>query len=420
VARVRPLLVSHNLDGGAGGAAYVLHRGLREAGVDSRILVQFDSRGTEGIQAAPTNRLSWRLAFRRGPIDRLPTRLYPERVRPNSLWPLWLPSRHVPRRVEELAPEVINLHWILDGFLSIEQVARLGRPLVWTMHDMWPFTGGCAYSLGCERHTGRCGSCPVLGSDRERDLSRAVWRRKERAWRGLDITGVAPSRWLADQARRSALFRDRRVEVIPTGIDTTVFKPMERSAARRLLNLPPDRTLVMFGAHDDTPRKGMTHLVEGLRRLAGPSGAGELGALVIGPPSMTAGLDVGVPVHGLGRIGDPYAMAAVYSAADVVAIPSVWENLPLVGLEALACGTPIVAFRADTGIVDIVDHEETGYLARAFDAEDLSRGIDWVTADGERHARLSRAARAKAERDYTLEGTARRYADLFEEVQRTR
>jgi glycosyltransferase involved in cell wall biosynthesis len=260
----------------------------------------------------------------------------------------------------------------------------------------------------------------VLGSHAERDLSRAVWRRKERAWRDLAITAVAPSRWLANQARRSSLFRERRVEVIPTGIDTAVFKPMERSAARRLLNLPPDATLVMFGAHDDTPRKGMEHLVTALRQLAAGASATGVAALVVGPPSLSAGLEVGVPVHALGRIGDPYAMAAVYSAADVVVIPSVWENLPLVGLEALACGTPVVAFRASTGIVDIVDHNETGYLARAFDAEDLARGIEWVTADGELHARLSRTARAKAEREYTLEAAARRYTELFEEVGRER
>ncbi|HEX6582997.1 MAG TPA: glycosyltransferase family 4 protein [Thermoleophilaceae bacterium] len=417
---MRALVVSHNLDGGAGGAAYLLHRGLLETGIDSHMLVQFDSRGAEGIHTAPTNWLSWRLAFRRGPIDRLPVRLYPDRVQPNSLWPLWLPSRLVPRRVEELAPDVINLHWILDGFLSIEQLAHLGRPLVWTMHDMWPFTGGCAYSLGCERHTGRCGACPVLGSDSKRDLSRAVWRRKERAWADLDITAVAPSRWLADQARRSSLFRDRRVEVIPTGIDTAVFKPMERTAARRLLNLPLDSKLVMFGAHDDTPRKGMKHLVDALRRLGHEGSAPGLAALVVGPPSLSAGIDVGLPLHALGRIGDPHAMAALYSAADVVVIPSVWENLPLVGLEALACGTPVVAFSADTGIVDIVDHEETGYLARPFEAEDLARGIEWVTADDDRHARLSAAARAKAERDYTLEVSARRYAEVFEEARRPR
>jgi glycosyltransferase involved in cell wall biosynthesis len=416
VARVRPLIVSHNLDGGAGGAAYLLHRGLRGAGIESQMLVQFDSRGTEGIRTAPDSRLSWRLAFRRGPLDRFPVRFYPDRVRPNSLWPLWLPSRLVPRRIGELAPDVINLHWILDGFLSIEQVAHLGRPLVWTMYDMWPFTGGCAYSLGCERHTDRCGSCPVLGSDREHDLSRLVWRRKARAWQNVEMTAVAPSRWLADSARRSSLFRDRRVEVIPTGIDTNVFKPMDRQAARRLLNLPSDSTLVMFGAHDDTPRKGMSHLVEALGRLAHSGAPAGLEALVVGPTSFTSGLELGLPVHTLGRIGDPFAMAALYSAADAVVIPSVWENLPLAGLEALACGRPIVAFDGSTGLPDLVDHEQTGYLARPFDADDLAHGIAWVTEDGERHGRLCESARARAEREYTLERTASRYANLFEEI----
>jgi glycosyltransferase involved in cell wall biosynthesis len=412
---VRPLIVSHNLDGGAGGAAHLLHRGLREAGVDSHLLVQFDSRGGEATHPVPTGRMSWRLAFRRGRLDRVPVRLYPERVRPHSVWPLWLPSRLVPQRVEELAPDVINLHWILDGLLSIEQVGRLSRPIVWTMHDMWPFTGGCAYSLGCERFEERCGSCPVLGSSSDRDLSRAVWLRKRQAWRHLDITAVAPSRWLAGEARRSSLFHDRRVEVIPYGIDTAVFKPMDTGAARVLLNLPQDSTLVMFGAHDDSPRKGMGFLVEALRRLSAKR-ISRIAALVAGPRSLTASLDIGMPVHALGRLGDPYAMAAVYSAADVVVVPSVFENLPLVGLEAMACGTPVVAFNADTGIVDIVDHRENGYLAAARDPEDLGRGIEWVVADPERHARLSGAARAKAQREYTLAVSARRYADLFTEV----
>jgi glycosyltransferase involved in cell wall biosynthesis len=255
----------------------------------------------------------------------------------------------------------------------------------------------------------------VLGSRSERDLSRAVWLRKRHAWRDLDITAVAPSRWLAGEARRSSLFRDRRVEVIPYGIDTTVFKPMDGAAARDLLNLPQDGTFVMFGAHDDSPRKGMGLLVDALRRLSAKRHP-RIAALVAGPRSLTAGLDVGMPVHALGRLRDPYAMAAVYSAADVVVVPSAFENLPLVGLEAMACGTPVVGFDADTGIVDIVDHEDNGYLAAAEDTEDLARGIEWAVADPERHARLSGAARAKAEREYTLAMSARRYADLFAEV----
>ena len=406
---MNPLIVSHNLDGGAGGAAYRLHQGLRGRGVDSLLLVQFDSRGTEGIKTVARGPVARRLAWRRGRLDRMPVRVYPGRERPHSLWPLWLPDPLVLRRVRELAPSVVNLHWVLDGFVSVEMVPRFGRPLVWTMHDMWPFTGGCDYSLGCERFTGACGACPVLGSRAQRDLSRWIWRRKRRSWDGLELTAVAPSRWLAGCARRSSLFRDRRVEVIPYGVDTGTFKPVDRAAARSLLSLPPDARLVMFGAHDDAPRKGLRELAAALRALASEA---KLEALVVGPRTLAERADLGVPLHARGPFGDEVSMAAAYSAADMLVLPSRWDNLPLVGLEALACGTPVVGFAGESGVPDLVDHQVNGYLARAFDVDDLARGILWVVdRDG-----LRTAAREKAEREYPLDLCARRYQRLFEEV----
>jgi glycosyltransferase involved in cell wall biosynthesis len=419
VGVLKPLIVSHNLDGGAGGAAYLLHRGLRKRGVDSQLLVQFDSQGTEGIHTVARDPVTRRLAWRRGLVDRLPVRAYPNRERPHSLWPLWLPDPLVSRRVRELDPTVVNLHWVLDAFVSIEMVPRLPTPLVWTMHDMWPFTGGCDYSLGCERFTEACGACPVVHSNAPRDLSRWIWRRKRRAWSGLELTAVAPSNWLAGCARRSSLFRDRRVEVIPNGIDTTTFKPVDRSAARALLNLPAEATLVMFGAHDDTPRKGLRELAAALRALAGAGAARALEALVIGPPALAARHDLPLPVHARGPFADEVSMVAAYSSADVLVLPSLWDNLPLVGLEALACGTPVVGFAGDSGVPDIIDHRENGYLARAFDVDDLARGIAWVTGDAERREALGAAAREKAEREYSLDLCALRYERLFEEVART-
>jgi len=408
---VNPLIVSHNLDGGAGGAAYRLHQGLRARGVESLLLVQLDSRGTEGIETVARGPLARRLAWRRGRLDRMPVRVYPDRERPHSLWPLWLPDPLVLRRVRELDPTVVNLHWVLDGFVSVEMIPRLGRPLVWTMHDMWPFTGGCDYSLGCERFTHACGACPVLGSRARRDLSRWIWRRKRRSWDGLELTAVAPSRWLAGCARRSSLFRDRRVEVIPYGIDTSTITPIARAAARALLGLPADRRLVMFGAHDDTPRKGLRELAAALRALAGD---GDLEALVVGPGTLADRADLGVPVHARGPFRDEVSMTAAYSAADVLVLPSRWDNLPLVGLEALACGTPVVGFAGESGIPDFVDHRINGYLAHPQDVEDLARGIRWVV---DREG-LRAAAREKAEREYPLELCARRYERLFEDVVR--
>jgi glycosyltransferase involved in cell wall biosynthesis len=416
VEALNPLIVSHNLDGGAGGAAYRLHQGLRMRGVDSSLLVQFDSRGTEGIHTVARDPVTRRLAWRRGLVDRLPVRAYPDRARPHSLWPLWLPDPLVSRRVRELDPTVVNLHWVLDALVSVEMVPRLPRPLVWTMHDMWPFTGGCDYSLGCERFAEACGACPVLGSDARRDLSRWIWRRKRRAWSGLELTAVAPSRWLAGCARRSSLFRDRRVELIPYGIDTSAFKPVDRTAARSLLNLPAGKRLVMFGAHDDTPRKGLRELAAALRALASAGAAPDLEALVTGPPSLAARHELPVPVHARGPFRDEPSMVAAYSSADVLVLPSLWDNLPMTGLEALACGTPVVGFAGDSGVPDLVDHRRNGYLARAFDVDDLARGIGWVTGDTERRESLAAAAREKAEREYPLDLCARRYERLFEEV----
>jgi glycosyltransferase involved in cell wall biosynthesis len=413
---VRTVLLSHNLEGGAGGAAYRLNAGLRRIGVDSTALVQFDDRKEAGIETVPRTRLGWRLAFRRGRLDRLPVRLYRRRQRPHSLWPLWVPHPSVNRRLEELRPDVVNLHWLLDGFVNLEALPQIRAPLVWTLHDMWPFTGGCDYSLGCDRYARSCGACPVVGSRREHDLSRLIWMRKARAWRAMEPVIVAPGRWLARCARESSLFGELRVEVIPYGVDTAIFKPLPRDPLRRLLNLPENRFVVLFAAWDDTPRKGMQHLHRALRSL-GAAGWGErLVAVTVGQAPLGGGADLGVPVRWLGRVHDEVSMAAIYASADVLVVPSVWENLPQTAVEALACGTPVVAFDGQTGLPDLVEHEWNGYLARPFDGEDLASGIAWVLEDAARRAVLAANARAKAEREYDLEGAARRYEHLFDEV----
>ena len=156
---------------------------------------------------------------------------------------------------------MIHLNWICNGFVPIELLARFKQPLVWTLHDMWAFTGGCHYALGCDRYRASCGDCPQLGSGREKDLSRSVWQRKATAWQNLNLTVVATSQWMAKCVSESSLFRDLPIEVIPIGLDTNVFKPIDASIAREFCNLPPAKQLVLFGAIDggDT-RKGF-HLL---------------------------------------------------------------------------------------------------------------------------------------------------------------
>lgn len=409
------LHLSTSLEPGAGGATRRLHDGLRSIGVPSRTLVQKKTcEDPTVIRAARTAAGRW-WAPRRKPVDRLPLRLYPDCKGNHD--PQWLPEG-IPRRVARLRPDVVNLHWICGGFVRIESIARLEAPLVWTLHDMWAFTGGCHYSQGCTGYEGRCGSCPVLGSQRERDLSRWVWERKHEAWRELNAVIVTPSSWLARCASSSSLLGDHRIETIPNGLDTTVFAPTDRHTARSALSLPQNKKLVLFAASTvSKPEKGFHLLLEALQTLSDSPWRDDLELLVLG--SLREEIAVPLGSHRLGRLSSGREVALAYAAADAMVVPSRWDNLPQTAVEATACGTPVVAFDGPTGLPDIVEHTQTGYLAAAGDVKDLARGIVWVIEDPQRRQRLSESSRKKAEREYTLEVQARRYLDLYEEVLET-
>ena len=397
---------------GADRAARRLKQGLRAAGVDARLLVQFKFGDGEDVLCldSPLRRLARRLKLYLGT---LPVRLYPHRPE-NNFTPALLPDR-LPAQVERVAPDIVHLHWLAAGFCRIETIGRFRRPLIWTLHDSWPFTGGCHVPGDCRKYLERCGACPVLGSSREKDLSRWTWLRKQRAWRDQRLTAVAPSRWLADCARASSLFRDRRVEVIPNGLDTETFRPMDRTSARERLGVPRDRPVVLYGAVKalTDPNKGWQLLQPALRIVAErmPSAL----ALVFGDTAPATVPDVGMPVVFLGRLKDDASLVAAYSAADVFVAPSRQETFCQTATEAMACGAPVVAFRA-TGLIDVVEHRASGYLALPYDIADLARGIAWVLEDGTRHGELSSRARQKVEAEFSLARVAGRYLALYREL----
>lgn len=408
------MIGTSDLEGGAARAAYRLYRGLLASGMDVRFFVQ-DRTGTGKHVVGPETKVAKAFARLRPTLDELPMRLYSSRPR-RTFSPAWVPS-DVRLRVKEFRPDVVNLHWVCKGFVPVETLARLAGPLVWTLHDMWPFTGGCHYSYGCDRYMQACGQCPQLGSRMEFDLSRWVWRRKARAWGRADLTVVAPSRWMADCAARSSLLRGRRVEVIPYGIDTGVYRPIDGRAARQVMGLPLDRKLVLFSAlkATDDPRKGITYAYGALRELRGARQAGGVELVIVGAPGPGEQGDLGLPTHYLGTLGDDIALAVAYSAADVFVAPSIEDNLPNTVLESLACGTPCVAFDIG-GMPDMIVHGENGYLAQPYDVSDLARGIAWVLEDRERHDRLSSQARKKVEVEFALAKQARRYQAAFEDA----
>ncbi len=222
------LINTSDIKGGAARAAYRLHQGLQGIGVTSQMLVQNKSSEDKAV-AAPQTRLSDSIARMRVSVDALPLKLYSQRQGYFSTQ--WLPDTVIPK-VEQINPDIINLHWIREAFVQIETVAKFKQPVVWTLHDMWAFTGGCHYSWDCDRYTASCGTCPQLGSSKNWDLSRWVWQHKAKAWRNLNLTIVTPSSWLAKCASSSSLFKDFRIEIIPNGLDTKKYRPINRQVAR--------------------------------------------------------------------------------------------------------------------------------------------------------------------------------------------
>lgn len=402
-------------DGRGGGysAAYRLHHGLRKLGVETTMLVGDKSRDDFTVLSA-NNRLAkaW-VNFSPG-LDRLPTRFYPQRKNlPYSVQ--WLPDR-VTTQITQINPDLINLHWINGGYLQIESLPKLSKPIVWTLHDMWAFTGGCHYSRECDRYTKACGACPQLHSSREWDLSRWIWRRKLKAWQNLNLTIVTPSNWLADCAKKSSLLGGLRIEAIANGLDARKYKPIERKLAKELVGLPPDKKIILFGAGQATSdrRKGFHLLLPALQKLSFQE-PDCIELVVFGSSQPQDPPDFGFKVNYLGRLNDDISIALVYAAADVFVAPSLQDNLPNTIVEAAACGTPCVGFNVG-GLSDAIAHLETGYLAKPYEPEDLARGIAWVLADELRWQSLSCQARTKVEREFTIETQAKKYLKLFEEI----
>ncbi len=404
-------LSTSDIEGGAARAAYRLHQGLKATGVTSQMLVRAKDSIDRSVIADKS------ILTKLGPsISGWPLKLYPNRNRV-LFSPQWFPDE-IAAKVAQLNPDIVHLHWICNGFVQIETLAKLNKPLVWTLDDMWPFTGGCHYAEACDRYIHYCGACPQLKSQKSRDISRWVWWRKIKAWQDLKIVIASPSVWMAECAKSSSIFKDRPIKVIPYGLDLNQYHPIEPAFSRNLLNLPPDKQLILFGASPGTtgdPRKGLHLLESALKRLAQSDWQEKLELVVFGGTRPETPTDLGFPIHYLGQFHDDLSLALVYSAANVMVVPSLQEAFGQTASEALACGTPVVAFAA-TGLKDIIDHQYTGYLAKPFDVEDLAQGIAWVLEDRQRHQQLRAQARQKAEQDYSLELQAHRYQQLYQAI----
>ena len=317
--------------------------------------------------------------------------------------------------------DVIHLNWINQGMLSLKSIQKIlqsGKPVVWTMHDMWPATGICHLTLGCRNFEQGCANCQYLpGGGGRNDVAAKVWRRKKKLLDKYSVAFVACSQWLANEAKASALLRGQRVESIPNAIDTRVFHPQHKSDCRNHLHLPAGKKLILFVSQRVTNvNKGMDYLIRACKKLVTeqPTLASDTAIVGMGGHAEEIADKFDLPVYPLGYINNPQLASQAYSACDVFVLPSLSENLPNTIMEAMACGLPCVGFNVG-GIPEEIDHLQNGYVARYQDSDDLERGIEWVLTSPD-YALLSQNAVSKVAAHYSQQSVANQYIKLYNKV----
>ena len=413
--RVKVLSVcSFDSFGGAGRAAYRIHQAVKPFGIDSQMFVKFKEREDNDIislqDVVPKNLLYQLYDKVRNKVkNKLQHYIWGKYPSRESFYLSDLRSEDIHGALNNLNYDVLHLHWVNQRFLPLDQLPK-NKPIIWTLHDSWPFCGICHLPLGCSAYQNECGACPSLSSEDRNDLSHRVWSKKKKIFEQLDIHVVAPSHWIAGCAGRSSLLGGFDVSVIPNCIDTDEFSPGSRVEAENRLHLDSKRTHILFGAinafHDKN--KGFHFLVDALKHITDRS---NIDLIVFGAEEDAQTQDLPLPVANLGRVSDSSLIVAAFRAAAVTVVPSLSENLSNTIMESLACGAPVVAF--DTGgNKDLIDHKENGYLARMKDVEDLANGILWCL-DNNCRGELSSIARGKIIHNFTPRAVGQRYADLY-------
>ena len=314
--------------------------------------------------------------------------------------------------------DVIHLHWINQGMLSLRGIKKIldsGKPVVWTMHDVWPATAICHYTKGCNAFKNVCRNCKILpGGGSSHDVAWKVWNRKLQVLKDQHVSFVACSRWLEAQAKQSSLLSGHSVTSIPNPIDTRVYKPCDKTEARKRLGLPLDKRIILFVSQRVTDeRKGMAFLSEAIEKLAcekPETGKNTVVAILGGHAEDIEG-KLALPVFPLGYVNDDKKIVDVYNAVDVFVLPSLEDNLPNTIMEAMACGVPCVGFKVG-GIPEEIDHKKNGYVAEYRDSKDLMNGIEWVLQEADYNA-ICQAAFRKVATTYSQNAVSLKYIEVY-------
>lgn len=428
---------TNDTHGGAARAAVRIMQGVQQHGLETLMLVK--EKHTTDTAVVPLQ-------------DFLPkNKLYriadwvAQKVKNKYYHWLWRPYRKTKENVfmsdsrgtrlggalQKLDYDVLHLHWINQRFIKLQDLPK-DKPIVWTLHDSWPFCGVCHYFLECQRYQTHCGDCPMLHSGKEKDLAYSIFEEKLRAYHDLNLHIVTPSRWLGECAKQSALFGRFPVTVIPNCLKTDVYRPLSEQeiderlskaiehnpalhAVKRAAGEKAAKPLILYGAMNAaTDRiKGFASLLSALQTL--DKQGFEANLIVFGASESDLPMQFEhISVHFIGYVSDTNWLVTLYNLADVMVVPSLTENLSCAIMESLACATPVCCF-AIGGNGDMVEHQVNGYLAKEKDAEDLAQGIRWCL-ENNRDGVLSQAARKKVMDNYTIERVGEMYVEVYESL----
>lgn len=403
-------VVAGNLNGGAAKGAYILHKGLLKQGVKSKILT--NSRNTLNDPTVSTINHTYFDMVKvgvRSKLDKLPTKFY--RNKEGTLFSTGLFGYDFTKNKLYQEADIIHLHWINNGFVNMKLLNKITKPIIWTIRDMWPLTGGCHYSMGCEQYKTGCGKCPQLGSSSKRDLSSYAWKRKSN-YIPNDITTVGISPWVSEKLEESKLFQKKNIHTIFNNIDCDAFFPVDKGFAKKSLKIDTNKKLILVGAQNPNHYyKGFNKYIEAIKFL-NPE---DYHLLFFGRLDQNIISDLNFEYSSFGFLNDIISLRLLYSVADVFVAPSLMEAFGKTIAESMACETPVVAFNS-TGPKDMIDHKKTGYLAKPYSSEDLAKGIEWILVHIDRYKKLSEQARRQAENNFSSDKVSTQYFDLYKNL----
>ena len=410
--------------GGAARAAYRIHQAVKTIGIDSRMFVKQKNTDDPDVihlrDFIPGNPFYKAFDWVRNKVKNKWQHYiwgrYPNR---SPYFMSDLRSTDINGALQKLDYDILHLHWINLRFIPLDKLPK-DKPIVWTLHDSWPFCGVCHYFFDCDNYQKECGCCPSLSSNDTYDLSHTVWVKKRKIYERLNLQIVTPSQWLGECAEKSSLLGRFPITVIPNCIDTFVFRPLKEKEIspkwKTLQEKRGEKPLVLYGAMNATTDKikGFSYLLSALMALEEQRGGNRFEMVVFGTDKPLDEVMTSIPIHYVGYVNDEEDMVSLYNLASAMVVPSLTENLSCTIMESLSCGTPVVAFNIG-GNGDMIDHQQNGYLARGRDSQDLSQGILWCL-ENNKDGQLSKNARQKVMDNFTPEVVGEKYANLYKSI----